>query len=417
VAGCGSSASGASNTSGYAGSGPVQILGQGVVGPYETVTLRSSDPNALTNWLVGHSFDIPASIAPTIDAYVVAGFDFIALRLRPTCGVQAMKPVRVRTPGADPTLPLRMVAAGVGANVDVDLWVVGEGRWEPQNFPSATIDETQLLWDRAQNASNYASLVESTMAQANGTTWVTEYAGYADVSMTGVSSYGGNPGLAQAYFAFCGGAQPTNGSTIMQPQPCTGSHALSTSDAGLAETGSADGPAAEANADADTDADASTENDADSDADTDANGDAEANDAAVGVDAGDDAAEDGGATGDDGGTSDEGGPVYGGGPSGTCADYDDLAVATTDIYANDVWVTRLRAKLPVEALAKDLILQASSPQVAVSNVHQTYTYTQGPQQAQACQSGPGGRGGAFEGVSLIVLTAAVAGALRRQRRS
>jgi hypothetical protein len=39
-------------------------------------------------------------------------FDFIALRLRPQCSQRAMKPVRIITPGADPTLPLRMVAAG-----------------------------------------------------------------------------------------------------------------------------------------------------------------------------------------------------------------------------------------------------------------------------------------------------------------
>jgi hypothetical protein len=81
----GGDASGGAN-SGAGGGGampPVTVVAQAVVGPYETETLRSSVPGALENWLAAHGFDLPASIAPIIDAYVAEGFDFIALRLRP----------------------------------------------------------------------------------------------------------------------------------------------------------------------------------------------------------------------------------------------------------------------------------------------------------------------------------------------
>ena len=50
----------------------VQVLNQGVVGPYDTVTLQSSNPNALADWLTSHSFDIPASVEPTIAYYVLS---------------------------------------------------------------------------------------------------------------------------------------------------------------------------------------------------------------------------------------------------------------------------------------------------------------------------------------------------------
>ena len=48
-----------------------------------------------------------------------------------------------------------MVAAGVGANVGIQLYVISEGRYHPQNFPDATIDFSQLAWDPSQQRSNY----------------------------------------------------------------------------------------------------------------------------------------------------------------------------------------------------------------------------------------------------------------------
>ena len=54
------------------------------------------------------------TILPVIDAYVAEGFNFLALKLVPGQGVDSMRPVRVTTPGAAATLPLRMVAAGTG---------------------------------------------------------------------------------------------------------------------------------------------------------------------------------------------------------------------------------------------------------------------------------------------------------------
>jgi len=60
--------------------------------------------------------------------------------------VRAMRPVRVVTPGADPSLPLRMVAAGVGQSVGLTLYVLGEGRYQAQNFPNAIVDEKKLVW-------------------------------------------------------------------------------------------------------------------------------------------------------------------------------------------------------------------------------------------------------------------------------
>ena len=225
--GCGSSASaGGGSASGFSpgtngGNNGVQVLSQGVVGPYDQVTLHSTNPNALYDWLVVNKYDVPSQVRPIVDAYVGAGFDFIALRLAPGQGVQAMQPVRVVTPGAGLSLPLRMVAAGVGANVGITLYVISDGRYQAQNFPNGVVDDSKLVWLHAQSESNYEPLAEQIMQGGGGRTWLTEYAqnvslsGSADAVAAsnnyscgstsggaGVSTNGGGS-LADLYFAQC----------------------------------------------------------------------------------------------------------------------------------------------------------------------------------------------------------------------
>ena len=115
-------------------------------------------------------------MSPIIDAYTTAGFDFIALRLQPGMGVQQMKPVRVVTPGASPSLPLRMVAAGTGPQVAITLFVIGEGRWEPQNFPSGALDPNKLTWNFITQSSDYGTQRLALLATNAGRTWNNAFA-------------------------------------------------------------------------------------------------------------------------------------------------------------------------------------------------------------------------------------------------
>jgi hypothetical protein len=350
--GCGSSMSNAS--AGFApatddggGSSQVQVVSQQVVGPYEAVTVRSSQGEALGDWLRAHGYDVPQAIQPTIDAFSNSGFDFIALRLAPGEGVQAMQPVRVITQGADPFLPLRMVAAGVGANVGIELWVLSEGRYHPQNFPDATIDFSKLAWDPTAQRSNYRELEAAALAATVGRGWVTEMAGPVNLYTSG----GLTPALAVAY-------QTTCSPTYLPPAPgCgeapeagaeAGADAPAPDEAGQGDTGSSEGAVADAVA-------------PDADAGAPAPGDASA----------------------------ETGPTPAGGDSGTCQTAfipcDDLDLATNGIVGGGLWVTRLRSSLPAAALSADLILEATASQASVSNVHTTSVYTD-PSYKPACPS-------------------------------
>ena len=154
--------------------GAVTVLKQENVGPYATVQLHATDSSALNGWLTQNGFNIPADVVPVIDEYVAGGFDFLAMKLLPNQGVPAMRPVRVTTPGAGLSLPLRMAAVGTGATVGITIWVVSDGRYEPQNYPFFHIDDSALVWDWSTNSSNYTTLRAQNEAASGNKNWEIE---------------------------------------------------------------------------------------------------------------------------------------------------------------------------------------------------------------------------------------------------
>ena len=154
--------------------GTVTVTKQQNVGPYDTVQLHATDSSALNAWLTANGFSIPAEVKPVIDEYVKEGFDFLAMKLLPDQGVQAMRPVRVTTPGASFSLPLRMAAVGTGAAVGITIWVVSDGRYEPQNFPFFHIEDPELVWDWRTSSSNYTALRSKKEAALGGKGWEIE---------------------------------------------------------------------------------------------------------------------------------------------------------------------------------------------------------------------------------------------------
>jgi hypothetical protein len=177
--GCGSSSADSAGLAAPNGGfydGGVMVLHQGTVGPYETVTLRSTDGDALTTWLKGHGYAIPPDIQPTIDDYTSQGNDFIALRLQPGISVQKMTPVRVVTPGGEFLLPLRMVAAGVAEHVNIVLYVIGEQRYAMPDLHEVSVDPSQLTWTFADNSNNYAELHRQALAKNLGFSYLPAFA-------------------------------------------------------------------------------------------------------------------------------------------------------------------------------------------------------------------------------------------------
>ena len=179
----------------------VTVTKQENVGPYATVQLHATDSSALNGWLAQNGFVIPADVTPVIDEYVKEGFDFLAMKLLPNQGVQSMRPVRVTSPGASLSLPLRMASIGTGVTVGITIWIVSDGRYEPQNFPFFHIDDSSLVWDFSTSSSNYTTLRAADEAALKGRGWEIESSLdlseqlIGNVILSGGQYYGG--GLSQ----------------------------------------------------------------------------------------------------------------------------------------------------------------------------------------------------------------------------
>src|SRR5258708_25076116 len=82
-----------------------------------------------------------------------------------------MRRARVTGAGASLRLPLPRASTGPGAVTGTPIWVVADGRYEPQNFPFFHIDDSQLVWDFKTSGSNYATLRKQNQAVLKNAGW------------------------------------------------------------------------------------------------------------------------------------------------------------------------------------------------------------------------------------------------------
>ena len=407
---------------------PVEVVHEESIGPYEAVVLSSNEPGALYDWLLSHGYGVDPSMERMIDGYEAEGFDFVGLRLIPGAGTRQMKPVRVITPGASPVLPLRMVAAGTGANVALTLFMIGEGRWEAQSFPNAVVPTSQIDWDLAASSSTYGELRLAALAQNEGATWLTTYAKqgsllspvYNNVSMSSsvylttdgygmstIASLYAQQGVANGEFVDLACLQAfnthaTSGSKVVDPcaPPAgndggggAGSAGAGGSGAGGGAGGAGAGGAGAGGAMAvggSGGAGGAGEGGVNAGGSTGVGGSGGAGGAGVG----------GAAQGAGGAMSGAGGSMAVGGAGGgepeeptclgpagpgmidarqlVCGDLDDISVALVGMRPASVWLTRMEANLPRAALAQDLALQAAPDQSPIENWLFAATYTGDP---------------------------------------
>lgn len=331
--GCADAASAGAFDEGTGSGGGVTVVHRGTVGPFSTVTLSTQTPGVLDDWLTNAGFVVPPGSEPVIDAYIAEGFDFIALKLLPDKTVDEMKPVRVVSPGASPTLPLRMVTIGTGANVGITLFLISEGRWAAKNFGNAEIPTDLLTWDFATAGSNYGDLRSTLLAGNGGATWLSTFAKPRALlqqiqgSVTGARFFDVNGDfnfvntIAEAYVkrgvannetvdtACTAAFQSFSASTKMVTDPCPPGVPSTDPSCGSVGAGEIDARVFECGA-------------ADSIED---------------------------------------------------ATLDDISVALTGLHPNDIWLTRLEADLPRAALANDLIVEPAAVQGEIDNEMQAKT--------------------------------------------
>jgi len=172
--GCGSL--GGAESGSAAPGGNVKVISRSNVGPYASVHLRARDGATLPAWLRENGYAVPDKLAPMLAAYAADGFDFVALKLRP--GAEGPQPLRLRTPGADPTLPLRMSRAGVGDRTALTLYILGDGRWRVAGYPEEAFNGKDLTINRGTRATNYQALLDAQLREGDGRKLIVERSGF-----------------------------------------------------------------------------------------------------------------------------------------------------------------------------------------------------------------------------------------------
>lgn len=161
---------------GGAAPGGVEVLREAPVGPYDSVVLRSTNPELLRSWLVEAGYQVTEAMMEAAVPYVARGDVLLALKLRNDSGVGEVQPIALRMPSTEACVPLRLTAIAAADDMEVTAWVLSNrGRAIPSNFLHVTPNLARLDW--LSGAGNYRQLLAEAIDEAGGHAFTTEYAG------------------------------------------------------------------------------------------------------------------------------------------------------------------------------------------------------------------------------------------------
>ncbi len=172
--------------------GTVDVLSSGSTGPYDYVVIKGSDANALYTWLTGHNYVLPEKAKPILQSHVDAGNVFLAIKLSNGQGINAIRPVTLKMPDAEPCVPLRLTSIAAAEEMNVVVTVAGPGRAVVKNHLDVTVNPFRLKLLEKQGLStfavteassgdqvpvNYQQVLSAAIDEAGGRAFVTEAAG------------------------------------------------------------------------------------------------------------------------------------------------------------------------------------------------------------------------------------------------
>lgn len=156
--------------------GGVEVLLQQAVGPYDSVVLRSPDPEELRVWLQDNGYFVSTEMMRQVVPYVAKGDALLALKLQKDRAVGDIQPIWVQMEGSEVCVPIRLTAIAAAEDMDVTTLVLSrQGRAIPENYNHLQLNWARLDW--VSGGRNYRSLVAEAADQGSGNAFVTEYAG------------------------------------------------------------------------------------------------------------------------------------------------------------------------------------------------------------------------------------------------
>ncbi len=164
-----------------AGNGGVQVLASGTAGPYAYDVVTSSEPTELIMWLRKNKYRITEEMEPLVKAYTDEGLIFLAMKLQPNEGTQAIQPVVMTYKGVHPMIPLRLTAVAANPNMNIITWILADKQAVPTNYAHPTVDNKNIRYSfGSSDGTNYLQVVDQTVDLYQGRAFITEYAGASE---------------------------------------------------------------------------------------------------------------------------------------------------------------------------------------------------------------------------------------------
>ncbi len=148
----------------------VSLWKNATVGPYEYAVVSADSATDLENWLLVNGYQPVPGSAPIIQAYLDEGMKLLALKLSPQGVGSALTPIRIQYSGSGGCqIPLRLTAIAAAPQLEVLVWVFGEGPVRPENYVAVPRD-----WE-VYSAADYEVQLKRAVGAA-GRGFVTELA-------------------------------------------------------------------------------------------------------------------------------------------------------------------------------------------------------------------------------------------------
>ena len=158
----------------------VEVLSNDEVGPYETVVLKSNDPEDIRKWLEENEYQVTEAMMESVVPYVAKGDTLLALKLRKDRDAGDIQPIWVSMKGSLACVPLRMTAIAATDDMGVTVTVLSnEGRAIPSNYNHVKLNLARIDW--ARRGANYRQVLSEAVDEGSGNAFTTEFAGSARI--------------------------------------------------------------------------------------------------------------------------------------------------------------------------------------------------------------------------------------------
>ncbi len=112
---------------------PVIVIKREQIGDYDTIVFAADDAAGAVDWLQTEGFIVNDTTSPYMEPYVAANMLFVAAKLVPGAGAEAIRPLRMRFEGTEPMIPLQLTAVAAEPNLTVTAYIYGNSGYVPQD--------------------------------------------------------------------------------------------------------------------------------------------------------------------------------------------------------------------------------------------------------------------------------------------